>query len=93
MPYTILHWFCICLVYIPVHACISHFRWPMKLDILVFAVSQRAPKKAQSIAQPASGSTSYSHSTFISSAAQDVFRTQFSLRPILVEREVTLSET
>lgn len=51
-----------------------------------------ARKRSRSSAQPASGSMSYSRSRFISATAQEVFTSQFSLRPVLVEREVILSD-
>ncbi|XP_022873960.1 uncharacterized protein LOC111392799 [Olea europaea var. sylvestris] len=51
-----------------------------------------ARKRSRTSAQLASGSTSYSRSRFISATAQEVFTSQFSLLPVLMEREVILSD-
>lgn len=56
--------------------------------VCIANLSQISPKRARTSVQASSGLTFYRRSKFISSIAQDVFGTQFSLCHVLVKREV-----
>lgn len=85
---------CLRLMYVHVcHVTLHHFTYIIHMShFLPLYACQMARKRSRPSSQPASGSTSYSRSRFISATTQEVFTSQFSLRPVLMEREVILSD-